>query len=567
MTTFPQTLTILAFAFISICSSPLMGQIKDISSSGSLRIAILGCHKQFEPAPALFRYQEINPDLCLWVGDNVYADTKDDISYIDSCYAALAAKPAFRQLIQNYPYLATWDDHDYGLNNEGRHYSLKLQSKQRFRAFWGLENKIPEERDGIYYDELYQFQGRVVQILMLDGRYNRDDPGTNGDPLGENQWAWLSNALEKEADLRLLVSGFQILLDESSGSETWESFPDARSRLFQLVQEKQVEQLVFITGDQHYGEVCRLDNALGFDAIEFQFAGINQIEKPEFNTYRVSNVIESKHSYAYLDIFFDSTKYDLPRLEFQIFDALSNQRELFYRVNLSELQLKIDFPENLFFTDSKTINLNHAYPQLNIRYTLDGSIPNQDAALYQSPFVIENSLTLKARLFDADGQPRSKTMTRVFTKLSPLPAVAQKSLSPGLNFTYYEGDFKDIPEFANLKPIKMGVAKSFELDAIAERPDHYAILFEGLIEIPQNGVYTFYTYSDDGSKLIIDDQLVVDNSGSHSARKRTGYIPLQKGLHKIRIEYFEDYDGQLLKVGYLYNENSERQISSEDLYH
>ena len=535
--------TIKTFALLILCGLSLMAQPKDLSSSGPFRIAVLGCHKQFEPAPALFRYLEAEPNLCLWIGDNIYADTEDDITYIDSCYNALAAKPAFGRLIENYPYMATWDDHDFGLNNAGRHYPLKKQSKQRFRRFWRLEDEIPEERDGIYYDQFFEFNGHTVQVMMLDVRYNRDDPGTNGDPLGANQWKWLEVALAKKADLKLLVSGFQILLDGDSGSETWENFPDAREQLFRLIREKQVQGLVFLTGDQHYGEVCRLDKALDFDAIELQFAGINQIEAPEFNSYRISNVIESKHSYAYLDIYFDKTKFDVPHLEFQIFDALSNQRELFYRVNFSELKLHIDFPTDTLFAGTKQVSLDHAYPQLILRYTLDGNIPDQDATIYEQPIEIDRGATIKARLFDKNGMPRSKTMAQTFTKLEPLPAKEKRNKTPGLKYAYYEGDFENIPEFANIDPIKEGVTDNFEPEAIALREDHYAILFEGFIDIPGDDVYTFYTYSDDGSKLIIDKQLVVDNSGSHSAKKRTGSIALQKGLHPIRIEYFEDYDG------------------------
>ena len=559
---------VLLYILFNTMIGPLaLGQVHDLTSSGPLRIAILGCHKQFEPAPALFRYLEAEPDLCLWIGDNIYADTKDDITFIDSCYQALAAKPAFKQLIQNYPYMATWDDHDFGLNNAGRFYPLKAQSKQRFRTFWGLEADIPEDRDGIYYDQRFNYQNHTVQVLMLDVRYNRDDPGTNGDPLGENQWQWLAQALEKEADLKILVSGFQILLDESSGSETWESFPDARERLFQLIRKKQVENILFLTGDQHYGEVCRLENKLDFDAIELQFAGINQIEKPEFNSYRISNVITSKHSYAYLDVYFNETKYDIPHLEFQVFDALSNQRELFYRVNLSALKLQVGFPKDTLFTSTQFITLDHDYPTLTLRYTIDGSIPDSSATIYQKPFPIDQSVVVKACYFDHFGNPRSKVYSQQFTKINPLSGIKPKQKAPGLQYAYYEGQFKDIPAFDQLTPVKQGIAHHFDLKAIAAQEDHYAILFEGLIDIPEEDVYTFYTYSDDGSKLFIDDQLVVNNAGSHSARKRTGFIPLQKGLHTIRIAYFEDYDGQTLQVGYRTNKRSERVLSFDQLFH
>ena len=61
-------------------------------------VALAGCHRQDGPAPAMFRYVDARPDLMIWLGDNVYADTKDDITFIEKCYGLLAAQPAFAQL-------------------------------------------------------------------------------------------------------------------------------------------------------------------------------------------------------------------------------------------------------------------------------------------------------------------------------------------------------------------------------------------------------------------------------------------------------------------------------------
>ncbi len=494
------------------------------------------------------KYLEADPDLCLWIGDNIYADTPDDISFLDSCYAALAAKPAFQLLRNRYPLVATWDDHDYGLNDAGREYPLKEQSKARFRAFWGLEQEIPTGQGGIYYAKYLEVAGKKIQFLLLDVRYNRDQPETDGDVLGAAQWAWLEAELTKPADLRLLVSGFQILLDERSRSETWARFPSARRRLFDLIRRTQAEGVVFLTGDQHYGEVCRQPGALDYDAVELQFAGINQIEAPEWNPLRVAPVIRSLHSYALLDMQLEPTRREVPHLLFRIYDAMTDQLELTYRVNLSELQLQLEFAQPETFIGEQTIRLQHSYPRLSVRYTLDGSEPDSQSTLYAEPFSIDATTTVKAALFDESGRRRSRTFEQTYTQLDPLAAVRLANVQPGLRYDYFEGNFAVLDDLKNADPLRSGSAGKIDLAGLARREDHFAVIYQGYLEIPADGVYEFSLYSDDGSRLYLHDELVVDNDGSHSARRRDGEAPLQKGLHPIRIEYFEDYDGETLVV-------------------
>ncbi len=302
------------------------------------RIGIIGCHKQNEPAPALARYIEAKPDLLLWIGDNVYADTKKNPQFIQLSLDRLAAQEGFSELRKQVPFVVTWDDHDYGYNDAGKNYVFKKESKEIFREFWQMQEHIPADRDGIYHSRYFETNGHKLQMILLDPRYNRDDPGPSADTLGENQWKWLAEELRKPADLRLLVSGYQVLLDAESGSETWALFPTARDRLFKTIREAKAEHLVFLTGDQHYGEVCRSRNVLGYDAIELQFSGLNQIEKPEFNSTRVSAVSKSKHSYAMLDIQWEKSKTDAPHLLFQIHDATTKMAEVVYRVNFSEIE-------------------------------------------------------------------------------------------------------------------------------------------------------------------------------------------------------------------------------------
>ena len=156
------------------------------------RIAILACIREYEPIPALQGYIDLHPDIALWIGDNIYADTEDDPQVITDGYAQLASYSTFQELKSSTPFYATWDDHDYGDNNENRHYPIKAESKKIFREFWELQDLIPADQDGIYYSFFKKVEGKNIQFIMLDTRYNLDAVSADGsgDVLGENQWKW-----------------------------------------------------------------------------------------------------------------------------------------------------------------------------------------------------------------------------------------------------------------------------------------------------------------------------------------------------------------------------------------
>lgn len=547
---------------------PLEAQVERAVST-DYRIAILGCHRQFRPAPALVRYVESEPDLCLWIGDNIYADTQDDVEHLQKCYDALAAKPAFQQLYQKVPYMATWDDHDYGDNDESSSYNLKEESKSLFRNFWKLESEIPESRSGVYYAKILEIAGQKVQIIMLDVRYHRDEPGQEADMLGEVQWEWLGQELIKDADLRIIVSGTQVILDKESGSETWDEYPLAQKRLFDLIRLSQAEGVVFLTGDQHYGEVCRMPGMLDYDVVELQFSGINQTENPELNTSRVSTVSSALHSYALLDLQLKPDKYNTPHLLFQVFDAMTNQIEVLYRVNLYELRLKLEMTEDTAFAESKLVELRHNYPKLEVRYTIDGTDPDNNSPIYVAPVEITRTSVLKARFFDKQGFARSRVYSKTYEKLQLVESasVNRSKLKEGLHFEILEGEFQVLPDFKKNKAQRSGIAQNFEVKELSGLEDHYAIRFHGFIDIEETAVYTITTISDDGSALIIQDRKVVDNDGSHSKRARSGKVYLEKGLHSIEILYFEDYAGERLDVMLAPADRPAEHVSFKNLYY
>lgn len=153
-------------------------------------------------------------------------------------------------------------------------------------------------------------------------------------------------------------------------------------------------------------------------------------------------------------------------------------------------------------------------------------------------------------------------------ELESLPALNPSTeLENGLSYAYYEGGrFKKVADIrAKGKKMEEGVLPNFSIQS-AKVGDSLAFVYKGWIKIPETGVYQFYTYSDDGSVLFIDDQMVVDNDGSHNALRKEGKIKLEAGFHRIQLEYFQDYMGKFLEVGWSSRAIREEPVPKEVLF-
>ena len=119
----------------------------------------------------------------------------------------------------------------------------------------------------------------------------------------------------------------------------------------------------------------------------------------------------------------------------------------------------------------------------------------------------------------------------------------------GLNYAYYEGVFTALPNFNALTPVESGNVTNVDLGP-RNREDDYAFQFTGYINVPADGTYTFYTSSDDGSRLQIGTTTVVNNDGLHSSVEASGAIGLRSGKHAITITFFEHLGGAALTASY-----------------
>lgn len=196
------------------------------------------------------------------------------------------------------------------------------------------------------------------------------------------------------------------------------------------------------------------------------------------------------------------------------------------------------------FTDRIDVHLGSATADARIYYTQDGSEPTEQSALYKGAIPVDKTTTIKAKAFK-DGFAPSRTLSIEATKAVLKPALTTKATTPGTAYTYFEGYYKVVGDLNRARPVKKGVMSEPSIKD-APQADHYGYIFEGLIEVPEDGVYTFATKSDDGSVLYINGEKVVDNDGSHAAISASGRIALKKGLHPYKLMYFEDYEGEHL---------------------
>ena len=205
----------------------------------------------------------------------------------------------------------------------------------------------------------------------------------------------------------------------------------------------------------------------------------------------------------------------------------------------------VDKDLNLFM-DSVRVNLATATAGATVHYTLDGSEPTQQSPIFNAPLVLKNTTQINAKAFKDGFQP-SSTLSILATKavLNRGKIILDHQPKNGTTYKYYEGHFQKVADMQQKHFVEKGIVSEPSLDK-ARQEDHYGFEFSGLIDVPEDGVYTFQTRSDDGSVLYIDQTLVVDNDGSHAAIPATGSIALKKGWHSYRLLYIEDYEGQHL---------------------
>ena len=285
-----------------------------------MRIAFGSCNRQNLPQPMWDHVAATEPDLWIWLGDNIYGDT-DDMNVLKEKYDIQKNQEAYKKFRSNVPVIGVWDDHDYGRNDAGKQYPYKQESQKLALDFLDEPAESPRRRQkGIYTSNTYEVGSKTVKVILLDARYHRDTlmkdsnknyiSNKNGDILGKTQWKWLRSELKSNADVYIISSGIQFLSEEHP-YEKWANFPAAKKRFLDLLRKSKPNGVILLSGDRHIGEFSKISiNGLGFPLYEITSSGLTHSavnNTGEANKFRVGPLVNQKH-YGELDITEDNKK-------------------------------------------------------------------------------------------------------------------------------------------------------------------------------------------------------------------------------------------------------------------
>ena len=318
-------------------------------------IAFGSCVKEDLPQPIWGPINKTNPDAFIFLGDNIYGDS-EDMAVLRKKWNMLGAQPGYQELKVQATILATWDDHDFGVNDGGREYPKRVESQKEFLDFFEEPADTPRRKqEGIYDAKVFGPEGQRVQVILLDTRYHRSPlkkrtkmthqaEGHNGGAapdfshdatiLGKVQWTWLEEQLKVPAELRIVATSIQLIPD-GHHYEKWGNFPLERERFFQLVKATRANGVILLSGDRHSSEISRMDAGVGYPLHEVTASALNRPNSwhNEINPYRLG-VKYVDENFGIITIDWED---DDPEVSLQIRDIDGEKRML---VNTTVAKLK-----------------------------------------------------------------------------------------------------------------------------------------------------------------------------------------------------------------------------------
>ncbi|WP_281542899.1 alkaline phosphatase D family protein [Maribacter aestuarii] len=302
----------LACIVVFIISCNANKPILDSNSREDFTIAFGSCNKASLPNLLWDDVLSSDPDVWIWGGDIIYADT-DDMSKLKRMYDEQDAVEGYKNLKSKVGIIGSWDDHDYGLNDGGVEFKAKKESQQEFLDFMDVPANSPRRnQEGIYTTHDYVLEEGAIKVLVLDTRYFRTPltPDTEtekrikpnaygeGTILGETQWNWLETQLKNSnAEFNVIVSSIQVLSNEH-GFECWGNFPHEVDRLKNLVSSSGAKGVMILSGDRHISEFSRTEvEGTSYPLIDFTSSGLTHAYidfKGEKNPFRVGEVVKTE---------------------------------------------------------------------------------------------------------------------------------------------------------------------------------------------------------------------------------------------------------------------------------
>ncbi|NBU36060.1 MAG: alkaline phosphatase family protein [Bacteroidetes bacterium] len=269
------------------------------------------------------------PDAMLWLGDNTYLREADwnSRSGILYRYSHTRSTPELQGLLGSVHHYAIWDDHDFGPNDSDRSFYLKEYTLEAFRLFWGNPTSGLPEQSGI----TSQFQWADIDFFLLDNRFYRaPDERKTGErtQFGKIQLEWLIDAMKASlAPFKMVATGGQFLTTADISENHIHLYPEERAYLIKRIEEEEIKNVIFLTGDRHFTELTEMKLANGnflYDlTVSPLTSGVNTNPDLKPNILRVPGTAVTEHNFGLLTF---SGKSQERKLTIKIFDSMGKEK-------------------------------------------------------------------------------------------------------------------------------------------------------------------------------------------------------------------------------------------------
>ena len=306
-----------------------------------LTIAFGSCNNQRIENTLFDDILKNNPKAWVWGGDIIYSDT-DNPTVLVKNYTKFKNNSNYKKFREKTTIIATWDDHDYGINDGGIENPIKKEAQQAFLDFLDVpQDDARRSQEGVYYTEIIKNGENSVKIIVLDTRYFRTKlkkdpsgkkrylPTNEGTILGGKQWKWLEKELYKsKADFNLIISSIQFLSNKH-GFESWGNMPLEVKKLTNLIVSSKAKNTIILSGDRHIAEVSSKSIGTDYPLIDFTSSGLTHAYTNfhgEENPYRVSEVVfEKNFGLIHFDFSNNSALFEIRGEDNKLLEAVSQE--------------------------------------------------------------------------------------------------------------------------------------------------------------------------------------------------------------------------------------------------
>ncbi len=309
------------------------------------------------------------PDLFFWLGDNIYGDTLYR-TFLEEEWQYQRRVPLLQPILRSTPQLATWDDHDYGLNGHDRENPIKEMALDVFKNYWANPAYGLADAPGVFFH--YAYGG--VDFFFLDGRTYRDPATVEDGPgktfLGPAQLAWLQNGLQNsDAPFKVIICGSGWTTLKGPHEDTWGSALTERNALFNFIRDKNINGVVLLSGDTHQAELNCIpwSNHGGYDLYEMVSSplaqGTSSKIQRQIDEIYIREFYQDAPNFGYLS--FDLSLDD-PELRFVPIDIFGEQGFDEFHIRASDLvNGKKTWPEKIDPGEARKREMGY-YPDLTL---------------------------------------------------------------------------------------------------------------------------------------------------------------------------------------------------------